>query len=193
MTHNMFRKTLVTIFALLLSVSGQASHVKCKCPQVDARGTGDSSCSASETGGRCSIAFNEFDPAYEAAAIDVLKELISWKDIQLKPTGLNETFTQQKAIRLIRNPEQLMDQILVYSLVSLAERGDVKNYGDQIVEAHKLMSKHAAQISNSFVSGRQKINDSGLSVTHGCLAYRTGEFWIMYKAIWSESIEREQC
>lgn len=193
MKQKTLQQSLMALFLLLFSFSLQANHVKCKCPGVDARGTGESSCSASETNGQCTIAFNEFDPALENAALDALQKAVKWKNIQVDPVAQSQFFTRKMAVRLSRDPEQMMEQILVFSLVSLTERGSIGRYGDQIKDVHRLLNHNASQISKSFVSGRQHIRSPNLSVTLGCLAFRTKDFWIMYKAVWSESIEREQC
>ena len=185
--------TMLAVPILCLSLPAQANHVKCKCPNIDARGTGDSSCSASESSGRCTIAFNEFDTVLERTAKDALQKTVRWREIQFTELPSSREFSRKNATSLSQNPELLIDQIIVYSLVSLAERGIVLEQDNHIKAAHDLMNNYARQISDVFVNGGGKIQDKGLTVTLGCFAFRTSDFWIMYKTAWSESIANNQC
>ena len=185
--------TLVFVPILFLSLPVQPNHVKCKCPNIDAQGTGDSSCSASESSGRCTIAFNEFDTALERTAKNVLQKTVRWREIQFTELPSSSEFSRRNAIGLSQNPESLVDQILIYSLVSLTERGIALEQDEHIKAAHDLLNKNAQQISNVFVKGGGKIQDEGVTVTLGCLAFRTADFWIMYKTAWSASIASDQC
>ena len=193
-------KLAALIFLLtMLAMPGHANHVKCKCPNIDARGTGDTSCSASETSGVCSIAFNSFDTELELAAKDSLQNHVRWRKIgyrEYSPSGqgdVENSFTRENAIRLSKDTDLFIDQILIYSLVSLAERGIVQDQKVGISAAHRLLQKNADAISKIFVFGERTAKGNGLTVKLGCFEFRTDDFWIMYKASWSESVSNERC
>lgn len=193
------RFTILIFLLHLILVPANANHVKCKCPNIDARGSGDSSCSASETNGVCSIAFNEFDIELELAAKDSVQKYVHWRKIAHKEFPLTskttngQTFTRENAIDLSNNPDSLIDQILIYSLVSLAEQGITQDQRDHISSAHRSLQKNADAISKIFVSGDSAGEGDGVTVKLGCFEFRTDGFWIMYKASWSKSISNERC
>ena len=56
---------------ILLAGVASAGTVQCTCPNINAKGTGDTSCSATETGSECTIDFNTFNPADEEAAAEI--------------------------------------------------------------------------------------------------------------------------
>jgi hypothetical protein len=78
----------VGLIIALMSISASAK-VQCSCPKVPADGEGNTSCSASESGGRCTIDFNLFGLESERRAAQLLIDFAHTKltlpDAQLTP------------------------------------------------------------------------------------------------------------
>lgn len=67
------RKTLIALL-LLVPWPTLAGEVQCNCPSVPAEGTGDTSCSATESNEVCTIDFNTFAIEDEQAALELLSD-----------------------------------------------------------------------------------------------------------------------
>lgn len=190
----------VLITLLYLPGLSHANHVKCKCPNIDARATGSTSCSASESSGICTISFNEFDTRLELTARELLLQIGQWKNVAYSEFPANgqtnspTSFTLANATSLgSKNWNSLIDQIMIYSLVALIDSGEVDDQTKQIAEIHDLLRKNARVIGKTFVTEGQRIEDKGVTVQFGCFEFRRDNIWAMYKASWSDSISNEQC
>lgn len=191
---------LLLIIMSLLCGLAQANHVKCKCPNIDARATGSTSCSASESSGICTISFNEFDDRLELTARDLLSRVGNWKEVAYSEFPANDqvnspqSFTRKNA-RLLssKDPASLIDQIMIYSLVALVDSGKMDDQAERIADVHALLRRNASVISAAFVSDGQRIEDQGVIVQMGCFEFKRDNFWAMYKASWSVAISNEQC
>ena len=193
-------KIVFAICLILMLMPAQANHVKCSCPNVNARATGSTSCSASESNGQCTVAFNEFDKNLELSASALLQRYSQNSNIQFSSfpavVGSPEQrgFTQRNAIWLSRQSRYaIVDQIMVYAMVTLVQSGNYKNARNKISVVHQSLRRNTNQISQIFTAGGQIFQNDIIQVKHGCFAFVGAGLWGMYKASWSPSIGRERC
>src|SRR5438128_11197565 len=99
--------TLMTITA--------TAKVQCSCPKISADGEGQTSCSTSESGGRCTIDCNLFGPESEKRAAELLIEYG-----RTKLTLPNPNLGADQALLLLSqgSREKLLDAILIYMTVA---------------------------------------------------------------------------
>src|ERR1700757_1644699 len=100
------------------------SKVQCSCKTVSADGEGNTSCSVSESqaqnGKHCTIDFNLFGVESENRAADLL---IKYAEVQVKKPNA-EVGPEQSLLNLsAKSSEELLDAILVYLTVAVADQG----------------------------------------------------------------------
>ena len=84
-------KIVASLVVLLISHSVLAGSVQCNCPEVDAKGTGDTSCSATESGSQCTIDFNTFNFDDERSAFELLSSVSEGNAIFVDLESFNGT------------------------------------------------------------------------------------------------------
>jgi hypothetical protein len=187
-----------------MSISASAK-VQCSCPTVPADGEGNTSCSASESGGRCTIDFNLFGPENEMRAAQLLGQ---FGHIQL--TLPDAALPPDQALRKMSSSRegQLVDAVLIYLTVAAGEQyartpqsvplGGLK----ELVDAARSDGLKRL-INKAFNLDAMKqwwgLSDESLRrlsipvervgsaiVSPGCIEFKTSEgLWIMFKANWS--------
>ncbi|WP_425404228.1 hypothetical protein [Hwanghaeella sp.] len=177
--------------------------VKCSCPSVKADGEGNSSCSASESGDRCTIDYNMFGER-EVAAYQALESL-GIKASSPKP-GLNTIMALEGA----EGEGELVEAVLLYLTVAAVDQYNndailgrdstinikelyaveklVQSQKGQIwtafsrSNAEKFRSMDRSEITNGVV-GSQDIGSGTLSP--GCIEIQAENLWVMFKTFWS--------
>lgn len=200
---SMLLGSLKTATIILLSLAcgmASANHVRCTCPNISAQATGSTSCSASESNGKCTVAFNEFDQNLEAAAKRLLEIYTQRPDIRFNRfpaiVGSSEQrgMTQPNAQWLSKQGKNaVVDQIMIYALVTLIQSGNYEGKQWEVAAVHKTLRDHASRISKIFVAGGTPYWDNKVRVKHGCLSFKIGNMWGMYKSSWSSSVENQRC
>src|SRR5579859_7492450 len=104
---------IVLIAASLCLGRSALAENRCTCPKVPALGVGDSSCSASESDGRCAVDFNLFGPEREQRAVDLLKPVLGRFEAPSSDMSSVDAIMRS-------SPDQIVDFVLVYLVVGLA-------------------------------------------------------------------------
>lgn len=179
-----------------------SAKVQCSCPKVPADGEGNTSCSASENSGRCTIDFNLFGPESEKRAVELLT--------QYGKTRIEPPEPGVSAVEWLntRTPQQLVDAVLVYMTVAAGnQKARSPNAFPldglrELVEVirsdslSKLVSSAFGQdaqkkwstYSDESLRGRAIPFDNirGAVVSPGCVEFTTTSgLWVMFKASWS--------
>ena len=189
------RQVTLALFMVLLTHASIAGTVQCECPSVDAKATGDSSCSATETGGECTIDFNTFDPGDEEKAFTLLKGESPIRDVEWTLFDRYPGLTPELATRL--NNRQLVDLLMVYVLVS-GVQGRSGLDGVPIGAIHSALNKEAGDVVGAFggdsIANVRDLNMEIL-VSNGCVEVKAPgvRYWAMFKAYWSNAAAEPRC
>ena len=186
---------------IMATTSAHAGEVQCSCPTVSAKGTGDTSCSATETGGKCTIDFNTFSFEDEQAAADLLASSTPWSityqrfDRHKYPGGFN---SEQAQLLANYDVSAFVDQLLVYILVSGVQM-DFNLDSEALAALHNSLRQNGPAIAKTFNGG----GSSGIEgefpgralITRGCveITLDRGSYWGMFKAFWAENRMSPQC
>ena len=193
----LFHITLLAIFVLGASISeGMAGSVRCTCPSVKADGKGNTSCSATETGNRCTIDFNEFGRHVEYQAAQALSNATnrSFAVVEFRRRNTYGRFSS-----LFSRQDRLLDQLAIYMAVSTVQVTDLRPSSSNVRRALKDMVEklrnNGATIRRVFLSetSRTRHYAGSLNVSSGCIEVRVSGFWFMYKAAWSKAKSSPQC
>jgi len=202
-------RLLPAMLILATALPESASANDCACPTVRAFGKGNTSCSASESDGRCTIDFNLFDPRAEAVAANLLRSA-GLEVVQPPPIP-----TVQALIEIgQRDPDLLADAVLVYLMVAAADQAidtsaDSSRGAQDVARLARPLRK---QISSEFSPDTTQrwlatpdsqlgqtqpqvnsFSDNQVVLAPGCLEIRTDRFWAMFKASWSPLRVRPRC
>lgn len=200
---------LLWAVALLLSGPVRAEN-NCTCPTVTADGKGDSSCSAAEASGQCTIDFNIFPPEREQRAFDLMKS-VTKVPLSLPPPGADSVDAMYKASA----NGQTVQVLLVYLAIAAADQeqahpgtidqGALGNIAAQVTDAGKeaieqAFSAEAAKefsatspLSPADSKGVVILNADGLIVSPGCVEATRNGLWVMFKAKWSPAALAPGC
>ena len=197
----MFRIAVIVIATAILSNPAFGGSVQCECPSVDAKGTGDTSCSATESGSECTVDFNTFNPKDEQAAFDALSQSSQNQTNFVSLEGIAGTrfLTPQSATILAsKDNNTLIDLLLIYVLVSAVQTDGIIIPND-FEDLQSAMHFQSSNVVSAFLDGSGGTTFSGGSLTalvrHGCVEVtdNSSDYWGMYKAFWSEFAEAPQC
>lgn len=125
---------LLVISPLILMSAASDARVRCKCPSIEAEGEGNSSCSAHESGGFCTIDFNEFPRALEQASAEIWRS--SYSNFQWKPTtdSFQPFFRIDKYLEFLESsadtPKDFTGTVLVNLLVAAVKAQAVEVFDD---------------------------------------------------------------
>ena len=187
----------LAIFISLLAHTAFSGTVRCECPEVNAKGTGDSSCTATETGGECTIDFNTFNLADEEQAFTLLKEVTSVKGVVWTRFNQYPGLTFQRAQGL--EDRELVDLLMVYVLVS-GVQGRTGLGHMPIGDIHSALSENRGRVVQAFVGEDIKlIHGAGphpqILVSNGCIEVGGPweQYWAMFKAYWSSAASEPRC
>ena len=187
--------TISALTAFMLSVFPvYAGTVQCQCPNIKAKGTGDTSCSATESGSNCTIDFNYFNPADEAAAYNALnqgnQDDLSWVGVDAPPLN----FARSQNLDHIT----LVNTILIYTLISGVQHEDSIPIED-IFSIHSELINNSETVFGAFnntgSSSDFSTSEMNAFILHGCieLVSRNSNYWGMFKTNWSENAPAKQC
>lgn len=194
-----------TALVIALISTPVSAKVQCSCPTISADGEGNTSCSASESDGRCTIDFNLFGSESEMRAAKLLQN-IGYTD--LKAPNFTLSPSQALAAMSSSSEKNLVDAILVYmtvaagnqyaripqsvpleglkELVNVARSKDLKKL---IYEAfNKAASEEWLNYSDIDLRGRgiQTKTVGRAIASPGCIEFTTSAgLWIMFKTNWS--------
>jgi len=198
-----YAASLALILASIAAISNTPARAEtqCACPKVPASGVGNTSCSASESNGKCTVDFNIFFER-EARAV----ALLSKAGVQLRVPDRNLSASVGLA-QLKNEPNQLADAILIYLTVALSAQPNAN-------ELNKAVQGIASTVRSGPVSSRlvnafdpsagaglprsdnpafDNFEGSRWRVVPGCIELFTGETWVMFKTNWSPYAATPRC
>ncbi|GIT93332.1 hypothetical protein JANAI62_37610 [Jannaschia pagri] len=191
-------------FGVMVTVATNAkADVRCKCPSISAEGEGNSSCSANESGGTCTIDFNLFG-VREVRASEFLSE-------QLEPNF--QPFPNQNTVDSLRQAEEsgiLFDQVFMYLNVAAISQGTRNPESVPLSEIESLFSlasefqkeiefAFSQQVFGQVMSGSlvfptDMFVDMGeVVISPGCVEILHSGQWLMFKTHWSLAAEAPGC
>ncbi|AGB43214.1 hypothetical protein Mesau_00728 [Mesorhizobium australicum WSM2073] len=201
---------LLWAIALLLFSDPVRAENNCSCPTVTADGRGDSSCSAAEASGQCTIDFNIFPPEAEQRAFDLLKSA-SKTPLSLPPAGENSV----DAMYTASSKGQTVEVLLVYLAVAAAAQAqshpgtiDTQALGEVAtlvsdVGKDALKQAFSGETAKEFsavkalppgdIKSLVILSDQGLTVSPGCVEVNKNGLWVMFKANWSPAALAPGC
>ena len=190
---------------IALMSSPVSAKVQCSCPTVSADGEGNTSCSASESAGRCTIDFNLFGLESEMRAAELLNNL-GLKGLRIPDPTLSPS--QSLAELSSSREEGLVDAVLIYMTVaagnqyaripqsvplkSLTELVEAARSNDLKRLIYEAFGRGARQEWLSYSDKDltiRAIRDERVGraiVSPGCIEFTTSDgLWIMFKTNWS--------
>ena len=176
-----------------------AGRVNCECPSISAKGTGNSSCSATENSGECTIDYNQFD----LNIVEKAKSFVS----QYTPRPFEYKHIRQSRQLFKLSPEKLVDQLLIYMMVAVVQsrkaiidtkklRISFQSFEKDLRVSFQSMrtKKNAKKIHQAFHDESESYKNEGVYVTNGCIEITIrGKFWAMYKNDLSKVASQPQC
>jgi hypothetical protein len=176
-----------------------AGSVQCECPSIDAKGTGNSDCSASESGGVCTIDFNTFGEAVEKKAFKLVSDILGNQKIFYTRMGNGTDYPEgldpSAAKRLMdQNPHILVDLLAVYTMVSVVQNDSAEIDKSRLRQIFETLRKDASDVSKAFIGQPSNFRSQEVLVTPGCIEIRDGSnLWAMYKSRFSPVAKSPQC
>lgn len=210
---------LLLAVTLVAYSSNSAAAIQCTCPSIAAEAKGNSSCSATETGSRCTIDFNRFPDFLESNAAEDLSRMLDG-GVNFPPEGIDKSFADteesaavlSEAIRVAvesKNDDSFNQLLLIYLTIAVASRTDAediyKGNADFFRDLRNVVSTQSAPLQNAFkipdvvpaiegvVIERAEFGKVSLIFTPGCVEARSGEIWVMYKAYWASAARLPRC
>ncbi len=189
------------LILVLMSIPA-SGKVQCSCPKIAADGEGQTSCSASESGGRCTIDFNLFGQASEKRAADLIRR--HGERPKLKPP--NPELAPDAALRelSLQGGDALIDAVLVYMTVAAGNQSAREPKSVPLGDLQELvkaigtvpLAKRIEQAFNQQAlqqwanrSPQAKIPpepDQRFTISPGCVEFTSsGGLWLMFKTAWS--------
>jgi hypothetical protein len=210
---------LLLLVTFVAYSSNSAATIQCTCPSIAAEAKGNSSCSATETGSRCTIDFNRFPDFLESKAAEDLSKALD-EGVNFPPEGVDKSFAESEesaavlseAIRVAtesKNDDGFNQLLLIYLTIAVASRTDAENVykgnADFFSDLRNVVSAQSASLQNAFkipdavpaiegvVVGRAEYGKVSLIFTPGCVEARSGEIWVMYKTYWASAARLPRC
>lgn len=202
----------VGLIMALMSISASAK-MQCSCPKIPADGEGNTSCSASESGGRCTIDFNLFGPESEKRAAQLLIEFghtkLTLPDAELNPDQSLQALSSSRE-------EQLVDAVLIYMTVAAGDQNTripqsvpLKSLKELVDAVRSNVLKTRINAAFNLLARERwlRYSDEDLRklsipvetvgraiVSPGCVEFTTSEgLWIMFKTNWSPARSAPRC
>lgn len=197
--------SLVLSAVFLLFADGPTWAVtQCTCPRVQASGVGNTSCSASESNGKCTVDFNIFFER-ENRAVDLLKRA-GISSIHV-PDPRNNAVIGLANMRGRR--DEFVDAILIYLTVALSAQSNANDLVPtvrQIIDAVRSSSM-ADRILQAFdPSGAGFLQPDRTNpvienfpsrirgrMVPGCMELFVDNAWVMFKTNWSPFSNAPRC
>jgi hypothetical protein len=198
--------------ALIAPAEGK---VQCSCPKVNADGEGNTACSVSENGNRCTVDFNLFGRESEERAAELLRKNGA---VNLSPP--NPDLSCDEALQQLnfKDGKELQDAVMVYLAVAF---GDQLSRRHETVHVNSLGELVKAMQSEEFgrrvqeafsVQARKQWSDypdeklrnaardipvqavGSATISPGCIEFQTSDgLWLMFKANWSPARSKPGC
>ena len=201
---------------VIFGTKNEALANDCVCQTVQANGKGNTSCSASESGGKCTIDYNLFSPAAEQRAAQLLTSS-GVNQLVIPSPGTN---TVQSLLELSdKGGADLVDAVLIYLMVATADRildGTAEISSQTLQGLVQTVTPYRNNIESAFngQAMRQWLgtpteklspnpvrdgltksfgNRNDLVIAPGCIEVRRADLWVMFKAPWSPMRIRPRC
>lgn len=179
----------VAIIGMFLIANTTEAAVKCNCPTIDAKGEGNTSCSASESNNECTIDYNLFAEREQRA------------NNLLNNAGVNLLVPNPRANSIdLRNlhGSRRVDAVILYMSVAASAQGSlVSTKLKHIVQ--RLRNNFSTTINQAFTpvppssSKTILVNNSNVVISSGCVEMRVPGLWVMFKAQWSPFRAMPRC
>src|SRR5580704_5368092 len=187
--------------SILVSIPASAATTQCTCPKVPASGVGNSSCSASESNGKCTVDFNIFAER-EARAAALLRRA----DVQLYVPDPNRDAIIGLA-ELKSQPNKLVDAIIIYLAVALSAQPNANDLTEVVrtiattVRSPVISSRLDTAFDPSAGFGLARSDNPPLEnfggikgrIVQGCIELFIGDTWVMFKTSWSPYASTPRC
>ena len=187
-SRGFFPLALIVFFFTLMMMGPTHAEVKCSCPTIKAGGEGNTSCSTSESGGRCTIDYNLFGTRENRAA-SILQQVL-----KRKFTAYSDLNTHD-ALHQAAERNEIPQQVLLYMLVATVDQlssydntvpiksfpeiqTQVEIYSDQIVKAFSLQKlSYFADLDAQRMSDPTHIllDHNGVVISYGCMSVQTSD------------------
>ena len=205
MSH-VYARHVVTLGFVLVSIA-LISHTparvatECTCPKVPASGVGNSSCSASEDNGKCTVDFNIFFER-EIRAIALLKQA----DVAVAAPTPSANSTAALA-ELKGRPNQLTDAIIIYLTVALSAQPNASALTKVVgriantVRSPPVSSRLATAFDPNSGGGLPSSDNppfdtfegNRFRIVRGCIELFADDTWVMFKTNWSTYAATPRC
>mgnify|MGYP000073690972 CR=1 FL=1 len=213
---------MILVVQFLGNTMSLAGSVQCTCPTVNAEGTGNSSCSASESGGKCTVDFNHFDQEDKQTAANVWNRVLNGRNFSpnLDIKSWRDLLELQR-----KEPDAFISNLMVYLLVAYVggtqDIRDISRYekvlravNSTLSERHKVDLLRRFSYETYYNFANMDLNnipyyslteysnaitvpvparDVSVIIANGCIEVRSQNFWLMYKAWWSPTARFPQC
>jgi len=195
--------TLALILSSIAAISTTSARAgtQCACPNVPATGVGNTSCSAAESNGHCTVDFNIFFER-EARAVS----LLSRAGVEVRVPDPNLGASDGLA-RLVSEPSQLADAILVYLTVALSALPNANELTQVVqriastVRSGTISSRLVTAFDPSAGVGLPRSDNLPLDnfdgtrgrVVRGCIELFSGDTWVIFKTNWSPYSATPRC
>lgn len=201
--HKILRTSVIGTFATLCFAGCVVADIKCSCPEIKADGEGNSSCSANESGGRCTIDYNLFADR-EIRAAGFLKS-----ELGLDFTPFADANTEE-ALWIAEQEGFLFDQVFLY--LNIAAASQKSRYSETVPDGN---FKNLLELTGEFRSAilaafnrdtRDKVLKGGVElpsdafvrqdyvvISPGCIEAIVDDQWVMFKTSWALTAEEPRC
>lgn len=195
---------LATTLSLCILTAPASAEVKCKCKNLDAVGEGNSSCSVAESGGKCTIDYNQFAPSSYSRARSALSEAGRRRGIDVRtivvdrPVEASMSLLEFNDERVVAHTVASFMAIPATSLLSNAPRHP--NIESDLASLIEFANRNSRLFTEVFRSGsirdRTTGNENSVAyvVTAGCMELRLpGGLELMFKTPRSPSAAFPRC
>ncbi len=194
---------LALILASIAAISTTPARAatECACPKVPASGVGNTSCSASESNGKCTVDFNIFFEREARATA-----LLSKAGVQLRVP--DPSLSASVGLAQLKNePNQLADAILIYLTVALSAQPNANELNQVVqriastVRSGTISSRLVTAFDPSAGAGLPRSDNPPLDnfdgtrgrIVPGCIELFAGDTWVMFKTNWSPYAATPRC
>lgn len=201
--YEILRKAIALTIACVGFSNIAVAEIRCSCRSIPADGEGNTSCSANEIDGRCTIDYNLFGDR-ETQAANVLTDILDFPF-----ESLADTNTETSLLAAERG-DFLFDQVFLYLNVAAVSQ-DLRFYGTVREENVRALRALTDRFSDSIVSAFRSstralvlkrranfpreafVTSDNLIISPGCVEASVGEQWVMFKASWALFAKEPRC
>ncbi|MDE2813639.1 MAG: hypothetical protein OXM01_11470 [Gemmatimonadota bacterium] len=186
MKHNlllMAALTMLVVFASQILAEPAQATVKCSCLTINADGEGSTSCSTSESGGRCTIDYNLFNER-EDRAVEVLGKYLDAEFTSYRELDVREALTHAL------QREEIVEQVQLYLSIAAVDQfvsheGTIKL--DYLQDVWQRVNQHMDEVIAAFdPRGHSEeltllVDRDDVVITFGCISVETPDIRVMFK------------